>query len=129
MLQELYADVALGVLLDVEDEGVDVGADAVETVVKLGIVHQQAEGRLLVVELFGEAGQIGGDLVDIVHRGVERKLLKLVGEFTKVGGNGVEVAGHVAGISENTGNLGTQRRTESGGGGKKVSGDPVEPAH
>ncbi len=61
VLQELDADIAFGVLFDVDYEGIDVGGSADEIIVEFGSVEQFADVGVGVVELFGELVYVAAD--------------------------------------------------------------------
>ena len=75
--EQLDADVAFGILLDVYYQRVDVSRYGIEPVVELSIGCELAERGLGIVELFGELRQVGCDFFYVAHGGLQRKFTQL----------------------------------------------------
>lgn len=95
-------DIAFGLFLQVDEDAVDVGGAVVDVVVELRVVQQQSERGVGRVELLGGAVEIGRDVVDIVHRRVERHVFKIFRDHGERCGDLSEVLGKFLHVGHGT---------------------------
>lgn len=63
--------------LNVDEQGVERGCCCVEVVIESFVGGESTEGGVGVVELVGQLVQIGGDSLEVVDQGVDRKIAQL----------------------------------------------------